>query len=1426
MPYGLTITGSISDTSVVLGQTVTLRIEATNPTGNGALQNTSTYPILVSSPNFPYKVPSGTTVLNGAGQEVSFSYALPQTTIPDLVFRPLFKGDTNQDGVRDVGETWIVTGDTNGNGIVDGTEVWSTSAVDNFKYVHQQDTNNNGRLDGGETWVWLADLNITQAIVSSAGQIDGRDNYSVDIFGNPIADDINGLPGADGIADLDNVLEFDIRVFARGVTSPLSNTADITSLIGNATITIEPAPQLVVTKTADTSVVYHAGDTINYTVTVANTGNEALTSLSLNDPLLGTALQADLAASGVNAGLNIGDTDGDGVLDIGETWTYKGAYSVTAGDISANGGSDHAGYSGNIGDSYIDNTATATAYYGTQAITGSSSVAVEIINPHLTVTKTADKAFVENVNDQILWTVSVTNDGNKALTSLSVSDPLLGTALQPVLSGSFNLGDTDADGVLDVGETWTYQGTYALTANDISTNGGGDGDIDNSANAIAYDGTVAVTDAGSAEVPILRPHMTVTKTADVTSVQGASDQIVYTVTVLNDDTVPLYSLSLNDPLLGSGLQAVVQSSGYIGKNIGDTDGDGVLDAQETWIYQGTYSVNAADISTNGGADHAGYSGAGGDGYVDNTVVATASYSGIQISASASQAVEIIRPHLTVAKTAQETAVYAASDLVHWTVSVTNDGNKALTSVSVDDPLLGTGGLQAVVQTVGYSGANIGDTDGDGVLDVGETWTYTGTYTVQGADISANGGSDHTGYTGSGGDGYIDNTVDVTASYGTIGVSGSASAAVEIINPHLTVAKSADKSFVSAVSDQIVWTVTVTNDGNKALTSVSVDDPLLGTGGLQAVVQTVGYSGANIGDTDGDGVLDVGETWTYTGTYTVQGADISANGGSDHTGYTGSGGDGYIDNTVDVTASYGTIGVSGSASAAVEIVNPHMTVTKSANVSVVHSDGDQVLYTVLVKNDGTKALTNLNVSDPLLGNSLQASTGQGTLYNVGDANANDVLDVGETWTYTGTYVVSQEDLDNWGAADGNSDGRLLNTVAATAAYGSDLYVSDTDSASVSIAAAPSLSVAKAADISSFNLGDTIHYTIDVANEGNVSLSNIRVSDPLPGVTLVEGYQGDVNHDGVMDAGETWVHVGDTNGDGVLDAGEAWQYLDASGGVQTLDSAAGVSAVAGTWLYANEGDADHDNLLDTSETWTWYASYTPQSNTTVRNTATAWGDYAPMGQSGTVQASGSETVYPASNPIDPQGLSHGYWKNHLTDWDGDGVDQNGNPIAITTDTTGGNGKGNGNGSKGLDLATESYFEKFFGIEDSSNSLNWAVKASGGGGSSKLTSSSKQDVTLLEALQAKGGGQYALARDAVAAVLNARDEDVSSGQVVNGKIKTYMFEESDIKSWVHDALTGKAIDIPASDHFGALHFAAGDSAITGLQQILNYYNTLELH
>ena len=38
-----------------------------------------------------------------------------------------------------------------------------------------------------------------------------------------------------------------------------------------------------------------------------------------------------------------------------------------------------------------------------------------------------------------------------------------------------------ADGVLEVGETWTYTGSYTVQQSDINDNGGGDGDIDNTA---------------------------------------------------------------------------------------------------------------------------------------------------------------------------------------------------------------------------------------------------------------------------------------------------------------------------------------------------------------------------------------------------------------------------------------------------------------------------------------------------------------------------------------------------------------------------------------------------------------------------------------------------------------------------------------------------------------------------------------------------------------------------------------------------------------------------------------------------------------------------------------------------------------------------------------------------------------------------------
>ena len=97
---------------------------------------------------------------------------------------------------------------------------------------------------------------------------------------------------------------------------------------------------------------------------------------------------------------------------------------------------------------------------------------------------------------------------------------------------------------------------------------------------------------------------------------------------------------------------------------------------------------------------------------------------------------------------------------------------SLTSVTVSDPLLG-GTLSGQVETGGTG------TNGDSILDVGETWTYTANYTVTQANIDDNGG----------GDGDIDNTATSTTT--EVPTPKTAIAAVALTHaPSYTIAKSA------------------------------------------------------------------------------------------------------------------------------------------------------------------------------------------------------------------------------------------------------------------------------------------------------------------------------------------------------------------------------------------------------------------------------------------------------------------------------------------------------------------------------------------------------------------------------------------------------------------------------------------------------------
>ena len=303
-----------------------------------------------------------------------------------------------------------------------------------------------------------------------------------------------------------------------------------------------------------------AGDVLNYTLKVTNTGNVTLTGVMVEDPLTGLI---KLISS----------------LGVGASQNYTTSYILTQADLDANGG----------GDGDIDNTATA---YSNEIAPVSDSAQVPLVySPAITI----DKAFVnvtggngnevaDAAGDVLNYTVTVTNTGNVTLTGVTVQDPL--TGLTQLISS------------LGVGASQNYTTSYILTQADLDANGGGDGDIDNTATAGSNE-TVPVSD--SAQVPLVySPSMAIDKAfVNVTGgnnnevADAAGDVLNYTLTVTNTGNVTLTGVTVQDPLTGQEIKGLT------------------LDVGASQSYTTSYILTQADLNTNGG----------GDGDIDNTATA-------------------------------------------------------------------------------------------------------------------------------------------------------------------------------------------------------------------------------------------------------------------------------------------------------------------------------------------------------------------------------------------------------------------------------------------------------------------------------------------------------------------------------------------------------------------------------------------------------------------------------------------------------------------------------------------------------------------------------------------------------------------------------------------------------------------------------------
>jgi len=107
-------------------------------------------------------------------------------------------------------------------------------------------------------------------------------------------------------------------------------------------------------------------------------------------------------------------------------------------------------------------------------------------------------------------------------------------------------------------------------------------------------------------------------------------------------------------------------------------------------------------------------------------------------------------------------------------------------------------------------------------------------------------------------------------------------------------------------------------------------------------------------------------------------------------------------------------------------------------------------------------------------------------DVGDTNLDNQLSVGETWQYTASHTVTQNDIDTLGGGDGLID----NTVTADSAQTTPVSAN----ASVVVESGASVNLVKTADVSSVDAaGDVINYSITVTNTGNTTLTRPLADD---------------------------------------------------------------------------------------------------------------------------------------------------------------------------------------------------------------------------------------------------------------------------------------------------------------------------------------------
>ena len=228
-------------------------------------------------------------------------------------------------------------------------------------------------------------------------------------------------------------------------------------------------------------------------------------------------------------------------------------------------------------------------------------------------------------------------------------------------------------------------------------------------------------------------------------------------------------------------------------------------------------------------------------------------------------------------------------------------------------------------------------------------------------------------------------------------------------------------------------------------------------------------------------------------------------------------------------------------------------------------GEDVTWTYTITNPGDLELANVVVTDDN-GTPLDTTDDFHPTYVSGDADNDGKLDTNETWIYTASLT------------GGAVAGEYTNIAYVTGdwSFGGNSGSVNSSEGDCYFGANPEIDIVKMTNGTDdlfpvVSVGDTVTWTYNVTNPGNVPLSNVVVTDDN-GTPANLG--DDFNPDAVL--GVDLVHnIGDVNNDGILDLTETWQYT--ATGTAVAGSYHNTATVTGDFT----DDFGHSTTVNASE-----------------------------------------------------------------------------------------------------------------------------------------------------------------------------------------------------------------------------------------------------